>query len=56
MKAPTYVIDYVAAHELAHLAHMNHSPQFWQRVAEIFPDYDVARDELRRNDTLYRMF
>ncbi len=56
LKAPTYVIDYVAAHELAHLAHMNHSRQFWQRVAEIFPDYDVARDELRRNDALYRMF
>jgi predicted metal-dependent hydrolase len=56
LKAAPHVIDYVAAHELAHLAHMNHSPKFWQRVTEIFPSYEAARDELRRNDSLYRMF
>jgi predicted metal-dependent hydrolase len=56
LKAPPHVIDYVAAHELAHLAHMDHSPKFWRRVAEIFPDYEAAREELRRNDSLYRMF
>jgi predicted metal-dependent hydrolase len=56
MKAAPHVIDYVAAHELAHLAHMDHSPLFWRRVAEIFPSYEAARDELRRNDALYRIF
>lgn len=56
MKAAPRVIDYVAAHELAHLAHMDHSPRFWRRVAEIFPQYEAARDELRRNDALYRIF
>jgi predicted metal-dependent hydrolase len=56
MKAAPSVIDYVAAHELAHLAHMDHSPRFWRRVAEIFPQYEVALDELRRNDALYRIF
>jgi predicted metal-dependent hydrolase len=56
MKAAPHVIDYVAAHELAHLAHMDHSPRFWRRVAEIFPDYESARDELRHNDALYRIF
>ena len=56
MKAPPYVIDYVAAHELAHLNHMDHSPRFWQRVSEIFPNYDLARTELRKYDALYRQF
>lgn len=56
MKAAPSVIDYVAAHELAHIAHMDHSPRFWQRVEEIFPQYEMARDELRRNDALYRIF
>jgi predicted metal-dependent hydrolase len=56
MKAAPSVIDYVAAHELAHLAHMDHSPRFWRRVEEIFPQYEIARDELRRNDALYRIF
>jgi predicted metal-dependent hydrolase len=56
MKAAAHVIDYVAAHELAHLSHMDHSPRFWRRVAEIFPDYETARDELRHNDALYRIF
>ena len=56
MKAAAHVIDYVAAHELAHLSYMDHSPRFWRRVAEIFPDYESARDELRHNDALYRIF
>jgi predicted metal-dependent hydrolase len=56
MKAAPHVIDYVAAHELAHLTHMDHSARFWRRVAEIFPDYESARDELRHNDALYRIF
>jgi predicted metal-dependent hydrolase len=27
--APPEVIDYLAAHEVAHLVHLNHSPRFW---------------------------
>jgi predicted metal-dependent hydrolase len=40
------VIDYVVAHELAHLSEMNHSKAFWQTVAGLFPEYEKARAEL----------
>jgi len=40
------LIDYVIAHELAHLLEMNHSPRFWAKVKKVFPDYEVAREEL----------
>ena len=40
-------IDYVIAHELAHLIEMNHSPAFWATVARIYPHYDRARKQLK---------
>lgn len=40
-------IDYVVAHELAHLRHMDHSPQFWDVVRSVVPDIDRARGVLR---------
>jgi predicted metal-dependent hydrolase len=40
-------IDYVVAHELAHLREMNHSPRFWAIVASVFPEYAAARKVLR---------
>ena len=45
---PLSLIDYVVAHELAHLREMNHSPRFWAAVAEVYPDYDGARLALRK--------
>ena len=45
---PADTVDYVVAHELAHLREMNHSPRFWAVVGEIYPDYQAARDELKR--------
>lgn len=41
------VIDYVVAHELSHLRHMDHSPRFWDTVATVMPDYAALRDRLR---------
>ncbi|MFL6675624.1 MAG: M48 family metallopeptidase [Massilia sp.] len=42
------LVDYVVAHELAHLREMNHSPRFWAAVGEVYPDYDGARLALRK--------
>lgn len=41
------VIDYVVAHELAHLREMNHSPAFWDVVRTAVPDFESARGALR---------
>lgn len=45
--APAEVSDYVAAHEVAHLVRMDHSPAFWAVVAELLPDHAAARAWLR---------
>ena len=42
------LIDYVVAHELAHLLEMNHSPRFWAKVESVYPDYDGAKAALRK--------
>ncbi|WP_371868607.1 M48 family metallopeptidase [Pseudoduganella ginsengisoli] len=42
------LIDYVVAHELAHILEMNHSPRFWAEVGRIYPAYDEARELLRK--------
>ncbi|WP_299931770.1 SprT family zinc-dependent metalloprotease [uncultured Pelagimonas sp.] len=43
------ILDYVAAHEVAHLAEMNHSPAFWAQVERIYGDWKPARNWLRDN-------
>ena len=42
------LIDYVVAHELAHLLEMNHSARFWAAVESVYPDYDGAKAALRK--------
>ncbi|AEI01531.1 hypothetical protein OCA5_c03810 [Afipia carboxidovorans OM5] len=41
--APPYVLDYLAAHEVAHLVEMNHSPRFWRVVGRICPHTERAK-------------
>ena len=45
--APQEVLDYVVAHEVAHLEHMNHSERFWAVVEQLYGDYQPARLWLR---------
>lgn len=47
--APMRVVNYVVAHELAHLRERNHSPGFWREVENIFPAYRQSRAWLRKN-------
>ena len=47
--APAEVLDYVAAHEVAHLAHMDHSKAFWDTVEALCPGYVDPRMWLRRD-------
>ncbi len=47
--APVPVIDYVVAHEVAHLVEMNHGPRFWRLVATLVPDTVAPRAWLKRH-------
>ncbi|WP_244191235.1 M48 family metallopeptidase [Ralstonia insidiosa] len=47
------LIDYVVAHELAHLKEMNHSPRFWDTVESIFPGFHEALEQLRAHPPEY---
>lgn len=53
--APPHVIDYLVCHEVAHLAHQDHSAEFWNCVAGLCPDYENGRRWLKvRGKELYR--
>ncbi len=47
--APDNVIDYVVAHEIAHLRHMDHSQRFWALCEKLSADYENGKTWLRRN-------
>ena len=54
--APNVVLDYVAAHEVAHLAEMNHSQAYWEGVERIFGDYRPARRWLKNEGNMLHRF
>jgi len=54
--APPPVLDYVAAHEVAHLVEMNHSASYWQVVSRICPGWRPQRAWLRaQGEELHRL-
>lgn len=54
--APPGVLDYVAAHEVAHRRHMDHSPAFWSLVAALVPDYLRHENWLKRYGRLLHAY
>ncbi len=53
--APQHIIDYLVAHELAHIKHHNHSPRFWRVVASMIPDYKACKQWLNKQGHLLRI-
>lgn len=53
--APIEVIDYVVAHELAHLTELNHSRDFWETVRKMYPLYREHRTWLKRHGDMLRV-
>jgi hypothetical protein len=54
--APPFVLDYLAAHEVAHLQEMNHGPNFWALVARTMPRQGEARDWLHAHGSHLHAF
>lgn len=49
--APEFALDYVVAHEVAHLVHMNHGVRFWKLLHAMVPDVERAQSWLGANAT-----
>jgi len=49
LMAPKYVLDYVVAHECAHLKERGHSKSFWEKVGNLVPEYKKAINWLKEN-------
>ena len=51
--APSPVLDYLVVHEMCHMVHMNHSPEYWNLVRSILPDYEERRKLLKNEGVKY---
>jgi predicted metal-dependent hydrolase len=54
--APPYVLDYLAAHEVAHLVHLNHSARYWALVGRVSPDVKRAEAWLKAHGASLHRF
>lgn len=52
IKAPMYVLEYLVAHELVHLIENNHTPRFWSILSIQVPNYEKAKNWLKKNGQL----
>ncbi len=52
IKAPMYVLEYLIAHELVHLIENNHTPRFWNILSIQVPNYEKAKNWLKKNGQL----
>lgn len=52
IKAPMYVLEYLVAHELVHLIENNHTPSFWNILSIQVPNYEKAKNWLKKNGQL----
>ena len=48
VKTPPPLIDYVITHELCHLVHHNHSPEFYRLLGDCLPDWRCRREQLEK--------
>ncbi len=53
--APVSLLNYVAAHELCHIKHKDHSPKFWKLLKTIMPDYEDRKERLRKEGRQYTL-
>jgi predicted metal-dependent hydrolase len=51
--APMSQVEYVVAHELCHQKYKNHSAEFWQLLRLVMPDYEIRKDNLKRDGRMY---
>jgi predicted metal-dependent hydrolase len=54
--APEHVLNYVCAHEVAHLVEMNHSPEFWAIVDRLIVDWRQSRNWLKHNGNVLHRY
>jgi hypothetical protein len=48
IKAPSHCIDYVVCHELCHLRHPHHGPEFYRLLSRVMPDWELRKRRLER--------